>query len=198
MKIANRMFVLMLSVLLASSLYAQEEVTEEKKAEVEETETFTVSRERIELSYPVSWKKTEPASRIVEFEIAVPMAEGDEKDGRLTIMGAGGSIEANIDRWKGQFSQEDGSSTSDHTKVDEIEVDGVKVHMVDITGTFRDQRGPVAPAVQREGYRMLAAIVETDVAGNYFLKLYGPAKTIAENEERFKDFVNSIKVTPDN
>ncbi len=47
----------------------------------------------------------------------------------------------------------------------------------------RIKRGPVAPAVERPNYRMLAAIIETGGAGNYFLKFYGPEKTVAANEK---------------
>jgi hypothetical protein len=130
--------------------------------------------------------------RIIEAEFAIPAVEGDKNDGRLTIMAAGGSVEANIDRWIGQFSQPDGKSTKDQTKSEKITVDGQEVHLVDISGTYKDQRGPLAPAQTFENYRMLAAIVSTKDAGRYFLKLYGPKKTIAANEEAFRKMVESL------
>ncbi len=52
-------------------------------------------------------------TRIVEHEFAIPAAEGDKADGRFTIMAAGGSVDANIDRWYAQFSQPDGGSTKE-------------------------------------------------------------------------------------
>ena len=55
-----------------------------------------------------------------------------------------------------------------------IKVAGEEVHLVDLSGTFKDQRGPMAPAVERPKYRMLAAIIAAEPAGNYFIKFYGP------------------------
>jgi hypothetical protein len=61
-----------------------------------------------------------------------------------------------------------------------------------MAGTYKDQRGPFAPAVNRKDYRMLAAIIETD-EGNLFLKFYGPKRTIAEHEKAFRKMVEEMK-----
>lgn len=52
-----------------------------------------------------AWKRVKPQSGIVEHEFAVAPTEGDEQGGRVTVMGAGGSVDANIDRWFGQFTK---------------------------------------------------------------------------------------------
>jgi hypothetical protein len=150
----------------------------------------------IQLAAPAKWEKREPTNRIVEFEFAAKAAEGDANEARITIMAAGGSIEANIARWMGQFSQPDGAATKDRSKVEQIKVAGQQVHLVDIAGTYRDQAGgPLSrePAVMRSGYRMLAAIISTE-KGRYYVKMYGPAKTMAENEAPFRSLVESLKV----
>ena len=154
----------------------------------------TIADGAISLQAPGSWIKKKPASRIVEVEFAVPKVEGDSADGRLTIMQAGGSVEDNIGRWIGQFTQADNKPTRDRAVIAEEEVAGQTVHTVDISGTYADRRGPFAPAVQRENYRMLAAIVVTKENGQQFIKLYGPRKTIAANEKAFDGFVKSLKV----
>ena len=46
----------------------------------------------------------------------------------------------------------------------------------------------------RDDYRMLAAIIETKAAGNYFVKFYGPKATIAENEKAFQELLLSLVV----
>ena len=148
----------------------------------------------ISLEAPAEWKKTKPASRIVEVEFAIPKVEGDSADGRLTIMQAGGSVEDNISRWIGQFSQPDKGSTRERAVISEKEIAGQTVHLVDISGNYADRRGPFAPAVQRDNYRMLAAIVVTTDHGQQFIKLYGPRKTISANEKAFQKFVNSLTV----
>jgi hypothetical protein len=157
-------------------------------------EEISLAEGQIKLTAPEKWQKKQPRTRIVEFEFAAPAADGDDTDGRLTIMGAGGSVEQNVQRWIGQFTQPDGKETSEVTKSKDLEVGGAKVRTVDISGTYRDQAGPMAPAVMREDYRMLGAIVVTPEAGNYFLKFYGPKNTIAAHEEAFHEMVKSIKL----
>jgi len=144
-----------------------------------------------------TWKSVAPRSRMLAAELQIPRVGEDEADGRLTIMGAGGSIDANIERWQGQFIQSDGSETSEKTKVEKKELGGQKVTIVDITGTFLDSDGgPFSgkPKIERENYRMLAAIIQTANDGNYFVKLYGPKATIDKNAEHFKAMIESVKV----
>lgn len=160
--------------------------------------TILVAEESIKFTTTGNWKSVPPRSRMLDAELKIPKAAGDEVDGRLTIMGAGGSIEANIVRWQGQFVQPDGGDTADKTKQKTMEIDGQKVNFVDITGTFMDAvGGPFSgkPKVERKNYRMLAAIIQTEANGNYFVKLYGPKLTIDENEKYFKKMLESLKVS---
>ncbi|HEY1067068.1 MAG TPA: hypothetical protein VGE52_13185 [Pirellulales bacterium] len=146
------------------------------------------------LTVPAEWKKVEPKSRIVQFEFAAPKAEGADADGRVTFMAAGGSIDANIERWYGQFTQPDGKSTKDRAKVEKKTIDGLEVHLVDISGTFAESSGgPFAgKTVERPDYRMLAAIIVANDA-QIFIKFTGPAKTIAANAENFQKMIESVK-----
>jgi hypothetical protein len=148
---------------------------------------------KLTVKAPPDWKRIAPRVRIIEHEFAVPAAEGDNADGRLTVMAAGGSIQDNIDRWYGQFTQPGGGSTRDKAKVKNVIVAGHKVHLVDVSGTYKDQRGPVAPAVERPDYRMLGAIIETPDAGNYFIKFYGPERTVAKNEKAFVEMIEGLQ-----
>jgi hypothetical protein len=154
-----------------------------------------VADDNLQFSVTGTWKAIPPKSRMLEAELQIPRVGKDEQDGRLTIMGAGGSIEANIDRWKQQFTQPDGSDTN--AKVEKKTISGQTVNIVDITGTFLDSvGGPFSgqPKVEKENYRMLAAIIETKQDGNYFVKLYGPKSTIDKNADHFKAMIESLKV----
>ncbi|MBI2824230.1 MAG: hypothetical protein HYX69_06050 [Planctomycetia bacterium] len=142
---------------------------------------------------PAGWAVKQPRSRIVEHEFAVPAAKGDELEGRVTVMGAGGSVEANIDRWYQQFTQPDGGNTKERAKVEKKTIAGQEVTSVDIAGTFMDRAGPQAPAVERKNYRMLGAIIQTKQAGNYFIKFYGPQRTVAENKAAFDKMLDSLE-----
>jgi hypothetical protein len=154
--------------------------------------TFTIGG-AYQLAAPAKWISREPRTRIVEHEFAVPKADGDEQEGRVTVMGAGGGVAANIDRWYQQFSQPDGSSTKERAKVEKREIAGQSVTVVDLSGTYMDRPGPMAPGVERPNYRMLGAIIETKQNGNHFIKFYGPEKTVTANADAFKQMVDSLR-----
>jgi len=155
---------------------------------------FSIAEGSFSLEAPESWKQVPPKSRIVEAEFQVPgAAEADA--GRMTVMGAGGSIEANIDRWYGQFSQPDGSATKEHATTKKLKIAGCDVTIVDVSGTYKDMPGgPFAggQAIERPDYRMLAAIVETPDRGSYFLKFYGPGLTVAKHADGFRKMVEGL------
>ena len=163
------------------------------------SQPVSVANGSIGLMAPKEWVKKKPKSRIVEHEFALKAAEGDNAGGRLTVTASFGSVQQNIDRWIGQFAQPKGTSAKAKAKVTKKKISGIQVHFVDINGTFKESMGgPFGPKTDRPGYRMIAAIVEIpkDVKskGNYYIKFYGPAKTIKQNEKAFMEFVQSLKM----
>jgi hypothetical protein len=98
--------------------------------------------------------------------------------------GQGGTIQANIDRWKGQFKPSDG-------KVTKLTVHGLPVTRIDISGEYSGMGGPMAQGPAKAGYRLLGAIVEGS-AGNLFIKFTGPVKTVAANQQKFDAFLGSF------
>ena len=164
------------------------------QAVADKAAAFTIADGGFSLAAPADWKRMPPKSRIVETEFEIPGA-GEAAAGRMTVMGAGGTVAANIDRWCGQFSQPDGSDTKDKTTTKKLTLAGCAVTLVDIPGTYKDMPGgPFAggPAVERPNYRMLAAVIETPDAGNYFLKFYGPAATVAEHADGFRKMIEGL------
>jgi hypothetical protein len=141
----------------------------------------------ITLTAPAGWRRTPPSSSFVMAEFALPRAEGDDADGRLTVSSAGGSLEANMDRWKGQFNP-----LAKQAPPEEVDVNGLKATIVDFSGDFNDQRGPFAPAVQRPDYRMIAAIIPVN-GQLHFIKATGPQKTIASHADEIHEFIRSAK-----
>ncbi|MFM8633558.1 MAG: hypothetical protein ACKOEX_01900 [Planctomycetia bacterium] len=177
-----------LSILLASPA---------PHAVADEGATFTIADGGFSLAAPAEWKRVPPKSRIVETEFQVPGA-GDADAGRITVMGAGGTVAANLDRWYGQFDQPDGSSTKEKATTKSLKIAGCSVTIVDIPGTFKDMPGgPFAggKAVDRPDYRMLAAIIETPGVGNFFIKFTGPAATVAAHADGFRKMVEGIVPT---
>jgi hypothetical protein len=174
-----------------ATVAAQEKAAE--KAGEKGSREVVLAEGKLVVTAPDAWVRKQPRSRIVEHEFSVPPVGGESVDGRFTVMGAGGGVEANIDRWISQFSQPDGSSTKEKTKIQKMQVNGIEVHYVDIPGTYKDQAGPFAPAQVRDNFRLLGAIIVTEKAGMHFLKLTGPKATMAAQEEPFKQMVNSLK-----
>ena len=159
-----------------------------------EQTSFNIADGSFSLAAPGDWKQVQPRSRIVETEFQIP-GDGDATTGRLTVMGAGGTVSANIERWRGQFTQPDGSDTKDRTSEKSIKIAGCSITLVDIPGTYRDMPGgPFAggQAIQRPNYRMLAAIIQTPQSGNYFLKFYGPAATVSKHAEGFQKMIEGL------
>jgi hypothetical protein len=146
-----------------------------------------VELDKITLTAPEDWQRNQAGSQFVLAEFILPKAEGDDADGRLTVSVAGGSIEANVDRWKTQFG-----GKPEKESQQQIEAGGLQITRVDFSGEFNDQRGPFAPAIQRPGYRMLAAIIPVD-GQLHFIKATGPEKTIAAHAEAFDAFVRSVQ-----
>jgi len=147
----------------------------------------------IKMQAPAQWARKQPASKIVVYEFGAPAAKDDSSDGRCTFMQAGGGVEANIDRWIGQFSQPDKTSTKDKAKISKKQVQGMEIHYVQLSGTFKDQpRGPFGPTVDRENYTMLGAIVVTPQA-EFFVKFYGPNRTIAEHQRAFEEMLDGLQ-----
>jgi len=172
---------------LLCSLFVLPAVAEEEPVKIE------LGKGHIVFTVEEGFNAEKPRNRIIEFEFSTAPAEGNNIPGRLTVMGAGGSIEANINRWMAQFTQPDGSATKEKAKVTKEQVDGQEVHLVDIRGTYADGR-PFGPKTDRPKFRMLAAIVTTKKFGNYFVKYYGPEETVDKYEAAFKKTIASLKV----
>ncbi|MFM7138511.1 MAG: hypothetical protein ACKO1M_15825 [Planctomycetota bacterium] len=155
---------------------------------------FPIAGGSLSLEAPEGFERVQPKSGMIEAEFAVP-SEGELPAGRMTVMGAGGTIEANVDRWCGQFTQPDGGETKDKVTKKSLKVAGCGVTVVDIPGTYLDQPGGPfggGTTVKRPDYRMLAAIVETPDEGNYFLKFYGPAATVERHAAAFQKMIEGM------
>lgn len=146
----------------------------------------------VTLTVPEGWKPKPPKSRIVEHEFASSLGEGeDAPTSRITMMAAGGDIDANISRWKGQFQ---GSTDA---KVEKLQVAGVTVHYVQLSGSFKETMGggPFSggKTVIRDNYGMLGAIIVLPNGRQYFVKLTGPKKAVDAEREGFKAMLDGLK-----
>ncbi len=142
----------------------------------------------IKLSVPDSWKQQQTTSQFRLAQFSIPAAEGDADAGEFYISPPiGGSPEANIGRWVGQFEGDGRELVMSKGKCPQGDY-----ILVQLSGTFKRSIGP--PIQQKTkpapGYKMngviLSATKDGKSLGNYFLKLTGPAKTVAASEEALR------------
>lgn len=141
----------------------------------------------ITLTAPATWKRTKPGSSYYLAEFALPHVDKDTTDGRLTVSVGNGSIETNIDVFKGGFD-----TASEYAKQEQKEIAGLQVTFVDVSGGYTGQHGQAAPAPTQPGYRMILAVIPI---GDqlHFVKAVGPEQTIAANVEAINTFVRSVQ-----
>ena len=143
---------------------------------------------------PKSWTETQPSSSMRAAQYRLPGA-GEAGPATLAVFHfagqGGGSVKANIDRWVGQFSLPGGGSAQEAAEITNKTVRGLKVHVVDVSGTYDPGTG-MGAGKAKKNHRMLAAIVETS-AGLVFFKLVGAEKTVAEHRQEFGQFVESFR-----
>jgi hypothetical protein len=128
---------------------------------------------------------------------AVPLAPGDRGPAECVVyffgQGQGGPVDANMERWNGQFQTPSGKTAAAH--IGKRVVHGLPVTTIDVSGTYSGMAGPQATPAPAAGYRLLGAIIENP-GGNIFLKFTGPARTIAANQARFEKLLDSFEKQP--
>jgi hypothetical protein len=146
---------------------------------------------------PSGWISKTPSSTMRLAEWTLPKAASDSEDGLVTVyfFGAnmGGNAQANIDRWIGQFTQPDGKASKDLARTSAgLSSSGLRISSVDVSGTYVAEVTPgSAEHFNKPGWRQIAALVETP-GGPYFVKVIGPAATLAKWQASVTAFVASI------
>lgn len=143
---------------------------------------------------PSGWTSQQRPMRAANY--VVPAAGGDSEPGECAVYyfgpGQGGGVEANVQRWIGQFRAPGGGPAAKLAKRSSKTVGGVPLTLIDLTGTYMSKASPMAQkATPKPGYRMLAAIAEGPDAPIFF-KLTAPEKTAAAAEARFHELIDSI------
>jgi hypothetical protein len=145
---------------------------------------------------PPAWQARPAASAMRVAEFVVPRAPGDTEDAELIVYffgGTGGTVDANIDRWIAQMQQPDGSASKDKARRDAQTINGLKVTMVDVAGTYIAEVRPGATERHNKpNFRLRAAVIEA-TRGPYYVKMTGPAKTMAAADADFRTFLATLR-----
>ncbi len=129
---------------------------------------------------PPGWKEV-PARDGISLA-AFQITEGD-RAAVVTVSTAGGSLEANVNRWRDQVGL--GLAREEQIQKDlrPIDVGGTRGHYVDLTGP--ESAG---------GSRILAVRVPRDDT-TWFFKMRGPADLVGHQKTAFEAFVGSVRFT---
>ncbi len=139
---------------------------------------------------PDGWEVAQNPSPMRLATYRTPPARGGSEGAEMSVMRAGGSTDANVKRWAGQFEDGAGPKRTDRT------VHGVHVTVVEIDGTFRGGgMMPGAPSAPRPDWTLLAAIAEAP-GSSYFFKLVGPQAAVKAARSSFDSLVGSIAPKP--
>jgi hypothetical protein len=132
---------------------------------------------------PPAWQ-TAPNPSAMRIATYHPSANTD-----VSVSRAGGSSDANIERWLGQF---DDAGQDKHT---EKMVRGLDVKLVEVTGTYSGGgMMPAAPADPHRNWALVGAVVET-TGSHYFFKMVGPAAQVRAARASFDALIASLTPT---
>jgi hypothetical protein len=145
----------------------------------------------IDWTVPSRWLiQPERPMRLATYKI--PAAAGDPEDAECAVFyfgpDQGGGVEANIERWVGQFEHPTAPARST------LRAGGLEIARVKVAGTYLAPGGPAMESQgQKPGFELLGAIA-TGPGGQVFFKLTGPAKTVQSAGHEFDGMLASLKL----
>ena len=149
--------------------------------------TSEVAESSLEWKVPARWQVVPNASTMRLATYRIPHAPGDDEDPEMAVSQAGGSLDANIDRWIGQFGPEAKKTAKRTTR----KVAGMDVTIVEIEGTFAGGMGMKNDHGPSEGWALLGVIVETPGMSHFF-KMTGPANSVRAARAELDTLVASL------
>jgi hypothetical protein len=143
-------------------------------------------------SVPSEWVARPPSSTSRLAQFVVPGRDSsDDAEVVVFFFGAsqGGNVEANLERWREQFSGFDGSPVHEVVTRDTTTF---PLTIAEFEGTYRRGIGMGSPDSVRTGQALVATIVETP-RGALFIQLFGPASHVAAARGAFLRFVKDLR-----
>lgn len=138
----------------------------------------------IKLTIPAGWEERTPANEFIQAEFRLTSPEGII---RVTMSSAGGGKEANVDRWRGQFTR---GSDDPEPQQETVLIDGQEAILVELFGTFRDGFGGTG---EQRNWCMFGAVIPTGPV-NFFVKMTGPREAVTAQREAFRQLVTTAKL----
>jgi hypothetical protein len=140
---------------------------------------------------PATWTARAPSStmRLAEYVVPANESGGAEVVVYFFGKGQGGGVDANLARWKAQFSTPDGSAVPE-TIV--REKNGLfPITFAEYHGNYRRGIGMGSADSVRTGQTLIAAIAETP-RGTLFIQLFGDSARVGQEKPAFLAFVRDL------
>lgn len=145
---------------------------------------------------PAAWVITPVTSSMRAAQFELPAAAGLEAELVVYYFGAGGAgtVDANLERWFGQFTQADGRATREVATIEHAQFAGQDATLASVAGHYHAAAMPGGDAIiDKDDQAMRAAIVGSP-AGPYFFKLVGARPTVEANAEAFRAMLTSLQL----
>ncbi|MCP4245534.1 MAG: hypothetical protein GY778_00655 [bacterium] len=148
----------------------------------------------VRFAVPEGWVSQPPTSSMRVAQFQLPGAEADAGAEMAVFAGIGGSVQANIDRWVGQFR--DPANPDEKPATETFEKGPLKVTVVRAGGAHTAAgMNPNEPhPAPTAGTALFGIIVEGGPGGNVFLKTVGPAGTVEAHMDALRAFAQSVTV----
>jgi hypothetical protein len=143
---------------------------------------------------PAAWKSVIPSSQMRKAELKVDPIEGDDYPAEMVVYvfpGGAGTVEDNLKRWQRLFKDKEGNPPRIESKT--VKGKNVDVTRAETSGHYFPAQFGARREPDREGARLLGAIVMTDNAG-YYLRMVGPDKTMIKLRPAFDELLTTIEV----
>ena len=140
---------------------------------------------------PAAWTFRKPASSMRLAEYVAGSAGGAEVVVYFFGVAQGGTVDANLARWKSQFSNPAGAPVEE--KISHEKSGTFPLTIAEYRGTYARGTGAgSAPEQARPDHVLLAIVAETP-KGTLFFQLFGPTAAVQAQRAVYLEFVRSMK-----
>ena len=147
------------------------------------------------LTVPAGWTENPSTMSMRAAQFKLPAADGGEGEVIVYYFGqvGAGSVQANIDRWVGQFKQPDDKPSKDVAKIETAQYAGQEASVISVSGRLVASPMPGAPPVDKPDQALVAVIVPSP-QGPYYFRLVGSSKVVAAQEAKYRQMLSSLKL----
>lgn len=160
----------------------------------ENSQPVVVKLVKLKAPAPADWLPEKPANRLRSYQFRLKGADG--QDGEISVLPESPTDPARVfPRWKATFVPPEGKTLDDIARQSQLDIPGGKIHMLDITGTWRYKERPFDPKSKeeiRENYRVVWILVVEGDDGT-LIRVSGPEELMAKAMPGVEQWLKSLK-----